>query len=117
YARPGDYFVIGQTRFTISTGQATISPGESHPLVQEQTLSAEMLQQVRFHNADQRIEVLGRLPELISGANSDNELFVRLVNLLLAGIPRSTAVAVVMADPSGAEDSTPKVAHWDRRDG
>lgn len=117
HARPGDYFVIGQTRFTISTGQATISPGESHQVVQEQTLSAEMLQQVRFHNADQRIEVLGRLPELISGANSDSELFVRLVNLLLAGIPRSTAVAVVIADPTGAEGSTPSVAHWDRRDG
>ena len=116
-ARPGDYFVIGQTRFTISTGQATIARAESHQVIQEQTLSAEMLQQVRFRNADQRIEVLGRLPELISSANSDSELFVRLVNLLLAGIPRSTAVAVVMADPSGSSDTTPHVAHWDRRDG
>lgn len=116
-AGPGDYFVIGQTRFTISISQATVAPEEPQKPVQEQTLSAEMLQHVRFRNADQRIEVLGRLPELISGANSDSELFVRLVNLLLAGIPRSTAVAVVMADPDGGDETTPTVAHWDRRDG
>ncbi len=116
-ARPGDSFVIGQTRFTVSADQANISLVEGPRPAEEHTLSAQMLQQVRFRNADQRIEVLGHLPDVISGANSDSELFVRLVNLLLAGIPRCSAAAVVMADPRAGEQDSLNVAHWDRREG
>ncbi len=119
---PGDTFVIGQTRFSVSVDQANVSLAEGPQPAEEHTLSAEVLQQVRFRNADQRIEVLGHLPDVISGANTDEELFVRLVNLLLAGIPRCSAVAVVMADPhetdlAHAEEHALTVAHWDRRAG
>src|SRR5438477_525909 len=58
---------------------------------------------------DKRIDVLSRLPDVISGSGSDEELFTRLVNLLLRGIERATAAAVV------AVDSSIRVLHWDRR--
>ena len=56
------------------------------------------------------------LPEIISGATSDTELFVRLVNVLLSGIPRATAAAIVSLRNDPAH-GTPKVdvLQWDRR--
>jgi adenylate cyclase len=114
YLQPGEHFVIGQTTFTLADEQLDISLDAPAP-IEEQTFSAQYLQQLRFRNADHRIEVLSRLPEVISGAVNDEELFVRLVNLLLAGIPRAAAVALVALEQG--PDSTERVGtlHWDRR--
>ena len=60
--------------------------------------SAQYLRQVQFRNPDHRIEVLTRLPDVISGAAGDEELFVRLVSMLLAGVPRADAAAVVAVE-------------------
>lgn len=135
--RPGEHFVIGQTTFTLSDEQVHVSLAGPEP-IREQTFSAEYLRHVRFRNADQRLEVLSRLPDVISGAASEPEMLVRLVNLLFAGIGRAEAAAVVAADadsdasPAAAsrndskhDASTPpatdatttniRVLHWDRR--
>ncbi len=66
--------------------------------VQQQSFSAQYLKGVRFRNPDHRIEVLSRLPDVISGASDDRELFVRLVSMLLAGVPRADAAAVVAVE-------------------
>ena len=42
-----------------------------------------------------RIEILAQLPEIIARADSDTELFMRLINLLLSGIPRAGGAALV----------------------
>ncbi|HEV3341664.1 MAG TPA: adenylate/guanylate cyclase domain-containing protein [Pirellulales bacterium] len=125
---PGEHFVIGQTTFTVVSDTVKWL-AELHRPVEEQTFSSEALERVRFHNADQRIEVLSRLPDIISGAVNETELFVRLVSMLLAGIPRASAVALVATDeavrgpqpqPKGAgrgHGPAPpvRVLHWDRR--
>jgi adenylate cyclase len=111
--RPGEHFVIGSTTFTLSTSRALISLDAPHP-VSEKSYSAGFLQNARYRYADQRIEVLSRLPELIKGASSDEELLVRLVNVLLAGIPGASAVAIVAVDPREKDDGV-RVLHWDRR--
>lgn len=110
--RPGQHFVIGQTTFTITNDHVQVSLAHPQP-AEEQTYSPEALQQVRFRHADRRIEVLSRLPEVISGSATDQELFERLVNMLLAGIPRADAVAVVAADVDRSEHID--VLYWDRR--
>ena len=108
--KPGEHFVIGKTSFTVAQEQVHLSLDLPHPAT-EQTFSAAYLRQLRLSN-DQRLEVLGRLPDIISGASSDTELSVRLVNLLLTGIPRAAAAALVVVKPDeGAVD----VQHWDRR--
>jgi len=129
---PGDHFVIGRTTFTLVDFR--VQPTIEAPNPQrQQTFSAQYLQQVEFRNARARIEVLGRLPEVIRGAGSQDELLVRLTNMLLAGIPKADAVAMVRvlsdstAGPSGdtAEqrdavdhatgEAAIDVLHWDRR--
>lgn len=112
--RSGEHFVIGETRFSLATDQATVTQEPRVPL-DEQSFSANALRNIRFRDADQRLEVLSRLPEIISGAGSDNELFVRLVNMVLTGIPRASAAALVMTDFPAREDSPVHVLHWDRR--
>jgi adenylate cyclase len=94
---PGDHFVIGQTSFTLADQRVNITADAPQP-VQQQSFSSQYLRQVQFRNPDYRIEVLSRLPDVISGAAGDEELVVRLVSMLLAGVPRADAAAVVTVD-------------------
>ena len=118
--RPGEHFVIGQTTFSLADQRAEITADVPEP-AQQQSFSTQYLKQIQFRNPDRRIEVLSRLPDVISGAAGDKELFVRLVSMLLAGVPRADAAAVVATDPSCEEPSedpstpTARVLHWDQR--
>ena len=109
----GDHFVVGTTTFSLVDEQIQVSSDEPRP-VTEQTFSPEYLRQVAFRNADQRIQVLSRLPEIIGGASTDSELFARLVNVLLSGVSRAGAAAIVRVDDdfSGTQS---RILHWDRR--
>ncbi len=111
---PGEHFVIGQTTFTLVEQRIDVSGGGPLPM-QQQTFSARYLQQFPFRNARARIEVLGRLPEVIAGATSEVELFVRLINLLMTGIPTADAVALVRVAENEREPAPIEVLHWDRR--
>jgi adenylate cyclase len=134
---PGEHFVLGQTTFTLADQRVAITADVPEP-IQQQSFSTQYLRQVRFRHPDHRLEVLGRLPQVISGAAGDAELFVRLVSMLLAGVPRADAAAVVAAEPAaGAAEAAPRgeelpprqpppeslgserlrvrVLHWDQR--
>ncbi len=111
---PGDHFVIGKTRFSLTDDRAEVSLAIPQP-VREQAYSSHYLHHVQFRNADQRIEVLSRLPDVISGSANDSELYVRLVNLLLVGLARASAVALVEVDKTADSDTEVRVLHWDRR--
>jgi adenylate cyclase len=106
----GEHFVIGSTSFFWAESDSHISI-RGTPAVTEQTFPLAELQRVRFGNADQRIDALSRLPEMVAGVSSETELFVRLVNVILAAVPESADVAVVSAN---APEQV-KVLHWDRR--
>ena len=130
--KPGEHFVVGQTTFALADQRAEITADGPEP-VQQQSFSSSYLKEVQFRNPDRRIEVLCRLPDVISGADGDAELCVRLVSMLLAGVPRADAAAVVAiedhldksseADPSGEDRpdensnrSLPiRVLQWDQR--
>ena len=128
---PGGHFVIGQTTFTLADQRADVTSDAPEP-IRAQSFSAQYLRQVQFRNPDHRIEVLCRLPEAISGAAGDSELVVRLVSMLLVGVARAGAAAVVTLEDKPAEDVTasgsslrvappaetrphPRVLHWDQR--
>ncbi len=110
---PGEHFVVGDTSFTLTDERVTVTVEVPRP-VTERTFSAQYLKDLRFRDADERIEVLSRIPEIISSAASDEEMFVRLLNVLLSGISHAIAAAVVAVDPPQA-DSAVAVLHWDRR--
>ena len=115
---PDEHFVIGQTTFTLVDQHVNISVDAPAP-VQQQAFSAQYLSKISFRNPDHRIEVLSRLPEVITGASGDEELCVRLVSMLLAGVPRAdTAVVAAIEGETKAddvEDPDLRVLHWDQR--
>ncbi|MCA9246131.1 MAG: adenylate/guanylate cyclase domain-containing protein [Planctomycetales bacterium] len=111
---PGEHFVIGGTTFTLFDQPVNFTIQSPVP-VQQQTFSPQYLQQIQYRNAQARIDVLGRLPDLISGATSEEELFVRLTNLLMAGIPTADAVAIVRLQGADTNASPIEVLHWDGR--
>lgn len=125
---PGEHFVIGGTTFTLADERVNVSLDIPHP-ANERTFSIEELRHQPFRRADERVDVLSRLPDIIGGSASDAEMFVRLVNLLFTGIPRATAAAIVAigddprAKPPASTASTASAAstrpvdvlHWDRR--
>ncbi|MCS6865799.1 MAG: adenylate/guanylate cyclase domain-containing protein [Gemmataceae bacterium] len=110
---PGGSFVIGRTLFTLADPAATpASPSPERPLLEARTLAPHALDNLAFRDAPHRLDVLSRLPEVISSASDDADLFGRLVDMLLAGIRRADAVAIVAI---AAPDATMRVLHWDRR--
>ncbi len=117
--QPGEHFVIGETSFTLTVQRADVAADAPMP-VQQQAFSSQYLKEIAFRNPDHRLEILSRLPEVISGATDDKELCVRLVSMLVAGVPRTDTAAVVTTDPEAAEaGSEPRtnitVLHWDQR--
>jgi adenylate cyclase len=109
---PGEHFVIGQTTFTLSADNPQVTLDAPEP-DHEQVFSAAELRRVSFRNAHERIELLSRLPEVIKNAASDSELFVRLLNLLLAGVQRADAAALVAVEAPWTDDrreSSPTLA-------
>jgi adenylate cyclase len=115
---PGEHFVIGSTSFHVAEQCPGISL-DAPPPVTEQAFSAAQLNRTRFRDAEGRIEMLSKLPDIISGSSTEAELIVRLDNLLLNGIPLAQFVAVVRRD-SGAKSEAPgehsvAILHWDSR--
>ncbi len=106
-ASVGEHFVIGQTTFTVLDQQVQLSTNEA-PVFAEQTFSAHLLRQNKYKDADERIEALGKLPEIIAGASNDKELCARIVSLLLQGVPQASFVAILKLKGSedGGEGST-----------
>lgn len=108
---PGEHFVIGGTTFRLSDDRVTLAPARRPP-ISEQTFTAADLRQAPFVNAQERLDLLRRVQELVSTAGSDAEINARLTTALLTGIRHAQAVAIVRAaDPGGAVE----VLHWDRR--
>jgi adenylate cyclase len=115
---PGEHFVIGHTTFTLADERVQPTVDIPKP-IQQQSYSSQYLKQVRFRNPDFRLETLSRIPEVISGAAGETELCVRLVSMLLSGLPRADAAAVVVAERRGDEPAgnapAVRALHWDRR--
>jgi adenylate cyclase len=105
----GEHFVVGETTFHLD--RALLSPDDPTP-VEVVGFTVEELRATRYHDADERIELLSTLPEVLRGATTDEELFSRLVVLLLEGIPSAEAIGLVSA--TGTERII-DVMHWDGR--
>jgi adenylate cyclase len=108
--KPGQSFVIGNTRFEVQ--QVTQSDSPRSNSVQQLAIDRQQLQQLRYDDADKRIEVLTSLPAVIRESGVDRDLFVRLANLLLAGIQHAEGVAVVSLELGTQK---PVVLHQERR--
>ncbi|TWU58238.1 adenylate/guanylate cyclase domain-containing protein [Rubripirellula reticaptiva] len=114
----GDHFVIGQTTFTLvnrpGTAGASAASGSSGKPgdVTEHAFDHQMLSRRHFRDSASRIEMLSRLPDLILGSHSDEELLVRVTGVLLQATPSASAVAIVAVD---ADSDNVNILHYDNR--
>ena len=105
----GQHFVVGSTSFHVTQPETEV--GIVAAPFEEVAFKRAELRKIRYQDPENRIEVLTHLPEVISGARDDNELYSRLANLLLKGVVHAEAVAIVTT--SGTEEV--QMLHWDRR--
>lgn len=105
----GQHFVIGTTSFHLAEAERD-GTSLAQP-VEEVAFKPQELRKIRYQDPENRIEVLTHLPEVISGARNDSELFHRLVNLMLKGVVHAEAVAIVVA---GNQEEI-QMLHWERR--
>jgi adenylate cyclase len=106
----GETFVIGETTFTLVGGEGPAGSemptrdlaGDLPSPDAELTCSPEELRRVPYLDAGERIEVLAALPEMIRFSPGDAELEARVVDVLLRGIPRAGAAAIVRLLPPAA---------------
>ncbi len=101
---PGEHFVIGHTTFTLAN-----RPGASESSatggVTEHAYDHNLLLRRNFRDSASRIDILSRLPDLITSSGSDEELLVRVIGVLLRATPSASAVAIVAIDESDAGQS------------
>ncbi|MFG0262254.1 MAG: adenylate/guanylate cyclase domain-containing protein, partial [Novipirellula sp. JB048] len=93
----GEHFVIGETTFTV-VNRPGASEFTSNQNVTQHAYDHAALRRRHFRDASSRIEVLSRLPDLITSSETDEELLVRMTNVLLQSTPAATAVAIVALD-------------------
>ena len=127
----GEHFVIGKTQFTIAVEKAFASLDVPDPISQK-TFTADYLRKVSFRDVDRRIDVLSRLPTVISTASDNENLLIQIVNTLMQGIASASTVGIVRIQDPVAElsfgsavkavdsprqsDSGIEIMQWDCRD-
>ncbi len=93
----GEQFFIGNTKFEVCEEQPTQVPTPSTSVTKAWFEPAD-LQQVKFSDAETRIEILAALPGVIRTAPSVEELQSRVLDVLLDGVARAESAAVVRVD-------------------
>ena len=101
--RSGDCFVIGQTLFSLidesgADDSGDLADSQHGPLMHAFSISKEELHQISFSDAPHRLNVLGHLSKIIFSITNESELFAQTINLLLEGIRKANAIALVKAD-------------------
>lgn len=91
--RPSESFRIGNTIFTLVD--------EEEPI--EISVAPNEIRNVRFENADKRIEALAVLPDIIRQSGDDGRLELQVVQALLEGILFADSAAVVRLLPNSTE--------------
>jgi adenylate cyclase len=115
--RPNQRFVIGQTTFTFLRRVAAATLEVPQPL-HERAFSNQFLRELNYRDTKQRLDLLSGLPNLISGAASEQQLHDGLTGFLLSGISRAQTVGIVdRSTPARDGDSEPvtTILHWEAR--
>ena len=107
----GEQFRIGRTVFQLVAADLET---DSKAPASERSFHPDELRKVKFQNADQRLEVLSKLPRAIAQTTTDEDLASRVASLVLEAIPTAEAAAVVAFDEFSME-AQPKVMRWDNR--
>ncbi len=80
--------------------QMVVAEGEVEGEAEEYSYAADDLRRAEFADPTRQMELLANLPRMITSSESDVDLALKLVGLLLEAIPQAVAVAVVQYDES-----------------
>ncbi|HMP80872.1 MAG TPA: adenylate/guanylate cyclase domain-containing protein, partial [Pirellulaceae bacterium] len=111
YVSPGQHFVIGQTSFTVVESTARVTQEVPRP-IQQRNFTLQFLEQIHYRNAQERMAALSQLPQLVTDAANETQLYDSLSRVLLNGVTRAQTVAIVSVWP---DDARVEVVHWDCR--
>ena len=106
----GQHFVVGKTTFRVVDESLDLTRSRPQPFW-ERTFELDQLAATRFSIAEQRIDALVRLPELITHSGNDVEMAMKITSLLLDAISQATAAAVV--EESSESEAPFQVVHYD----
>lgn len=115
---PGDEFRIGGTVFRLEASADSKVVGLQSKYdapMAEYSYKQEDVEAFDFRHADHRLEVLWNLPRIISVSRTDEEFAQHLVGLLLDGVPRAEAAAVVQHSDDPTERARPLMMRLDAR--
>jgi adenylate cyclase len=109
----GEEFRIGQTVFRLL--EARVESASPTPIA-ESCFSTDALRAAQFGSPERKLEILSRLPRLISEARDDSELARTIVELLLEGIPDAEVASIVCySDAADPRQDKPDLLFWDSR--
>jgi adenylate cyclase len=105
---PGDSFQIGSTVFRLCPEADEVPPTADEPMhtiTTEKAYSKDNIREFRFADANQRVEALADLPNLILSMQQERMLEQQVLDTLLKGIPEADFVAIVRLDLESPEDN------------
>ena len=96
----GGEFLIGATKFRLvgsaePEASSDLDMSDDEPLAGLQTYQSDELNEFQFSDPIRQMDMLARLPKMITGSTSDEALAGTLVDVLLETIPAGVATAVM----------------------
>jgi class 3 adenylate cyclase len=109
--KPGEWFVIGQTRFRVreETESDVESPVDATRIELKEERSRAELEQLSFENPSKLIKALEQLPVYLRVVVNEAGLFHQLLKVVLNALPAADAATIVRIPPDCPPDD-PKVA-------
>jgi adenylate cyclase len=104
----GEHFVIGRTTFRLVESEPS-GIGDQRTPDSELTCSPEELRQTRYLDPDERLEALAALPGLVRYSTDETVLERQVLEVLLRGIRRADAAAVVCCQRVQSDEPTIQV--------
>jgi class 3 adenylate cyclase len=99
--KPGDWFVIGQTRFTLR-GEGDVDPEAAvdGTIVQRQEeKSRAELELIAFSNPGILLKAMEQLPQYLRAVADEAALFRQMLRVALSAMPRADAATIVRVPP------------------
>jgi class 3 adenylate cyclase len=104
--RAGEWFVIGQTRFTVHAEEesAQASPVDATVVQRREEYTRAELEKVPFSDPATFIKALEQLPNSLRMVTKEPDLFRQMLKVAMTGLARADASAIVRVLPEGPPD-------------
>jgi class 3 adenylate cyclase len=99
--RPGEWFVIGQTRFTVrgDNEASPASPVDATLVQRRAEYTRAELENITFTDPATVLKAMEQLPAFLKIVSNEASLFRQMLKVAMMGLPRADAAAVVRIPP------------------